>query len=819
MTENDLPLLSNISDSRARHYLISLNPSFETKVFLGRVIIFFEVTSPCEKRGKCCTRKCFCNNGGEVLDISRLEESTLTSGKLSDNNTSAEMNSSVHGELDDTPDFELVLDCCDINIKHVKEVLCNKCEVEDYLDPNHLRNCSNDINFWTSKKQSALQFEVSEWCVKIVKPGIKCVEKFPQVVYIEYETTTTGKSVFWQNDQDGNPCVYTPGAPINNRSLLPCQDPPSAMATWQAWITVSEGYYVSMTGDEVHIWCSGTITMADKKSEASSENNISQSSLKLNPLVSELLPSEDVSTSKSQICFYYCTSMVLPIATIAIAIGKWSVKKLIMPKLVSEKEHSDAKQQELIDSFKNICKHYEYPCHMKKDWTSDTKITVVYPKSFSELTIKALCNFLPCAVKAAVQLLSLYPCHRIEVVILPRNFGSLGLASPNLIFLSPSIAIDDISAFIRIAHEISHAWFGINIGAQDWTEEWISEGFASYMEDLIFTEAYLEYQKGLSSDLCDRNTESSSVKNMHTLEMMVTHTQLAELADLRAHLRYRTLRSELENSNEDLQRLQPMQGESLVEQGISYVKDGLNPEKTFLQIHYLKGYFLLKFLTKIVGKEKFSNAMRAYVVHYHGQLVLSEEILNFFIAKCPKILEEISLEFLLKNWLHQPGLNKETVDMYGVISNSLSLQVLEHFHFWEMFNKQFLKGSGKKLKCELYQLVFPDQVVLLFEYLMELPKIHSRILSNVFVYYKITKMNADVRHRWCELVIKHSFHDLSEVERFLLNDQSMGVYLYGELMITRRANHRKLAQKVFSNSKDLMDENTRITVQTMLYGE
>ncbi|XP_064090013.1 aminopeptidase O-like [Macrobrachium nipponense] len=808
MTENDLPLLSNISDSRARHYLISLNPSFETKVFLGRVIIFFEVTSPCEKKGKCCTRKCFCNSGGEVLDISKVEENTLTGGRIIDDNTNAEVSSSFHGELDDIPDFELILDCCDINVKLVKEVLCNKCEVENYLDPNHLRNCSNDIKFWIGKKQSPLQFEVSEWCLKIVKPGIKCVEKFPQVVYIEYETTPIGKSVFWQNDQDGYSCVYTPGAPINNRSLLPCQDPPSAMATWQAWITVSEGYYVSMTGDEVQTLCSGT--KADNKSEVSSENNVPQSSLKLNPVVSELLPSEVMLTGKSQKCFYYCTSMVLPIATIAIAIGKWSVRKVIMPKLVSEKQCSDAKQQKLIDSLKNICKHYEYPCHMKKDWTSDTKITVVYPKSFSELTIKALCNFLPCAVKAAVQLLSVYPCHRIEVVILPRNFGSLGLASPNLIFLSPSIAIDDISAFIRIAHEISHAWFGINIGAQDWTEEWISEGFATYMEDLIFTEAYLEYQKGLFSDLCGRNTASST---------MVTRTQLAELADVRAHLRYRTLQSELENSSEDLQRLQPMQGESLVEQGINYVKDGLNPEKTFLQIHYLKGYFLLRFLTKIVGKEEFSKAMTAYVVHYHGQLVLSEEILNFFIAKCPKILEEISLAYLLKNWLHQPGLNKETVDMYGMISNSLTLQVLEHFHFWEMFNNKFLTGSGKKLKCELYPLMFPDQVVLLFEYLMDMPKIHSRILSNIYVHYKITKMNADVRHRWCELVIKHSFHDLSEVERFLLNDQSMGVYLYGELMITKRANHRKLAQKVFSTSKDLMDENTCIIVQTMLYGE
>lgn len=41
----------------------------------------------------------------------------------------------------------------------------------------------------------------------------------------------------------------------------------------------------------------------------------------------------------------------------------------------------------------------------------------------------------------------------------------------------------------RICHEIAHSWFGLVIGAKDWTEEWISEGFATYLEDIIWAEA------------------------------------------------------------------------------------------------------------------------------------------------------------------------------------------------------------------------------------------------------------------------------------------------------------------------------------------
>ena len=64
---------------------------------------------------------------------------------------------------------------------------------------------------------------------------------------------------------------------------------------------------------------------------------------------------------------------------------------------------------------------------------------------------------------------------------------------------------------IRLAHEISHSWFGLVIGALDWTEEWLSEGFATFAEGHIHKRA----MEILSEEFNSAEIQSSSPENQY----------------------------------------------------------------------------------------------------------------------------------------------------------------------------------------------------------------------------------------------------------------------------------------------------------------
>jgi len=59
------------------------------------------------------------------------------------------------------------------------------------------------------------------------------------------------------------------------------------------------------------------------------------------------------------------------------------------------------------------------------------------------------------------------------------------MENPNLTFVTPILVVGDKSYTYVIAHEIAHSWAGNLLTNEFWTDLYINEGFATYLEKRI----------------------------------------------------------------------------------------------------------------------------------------------------------------------------------------------------------------------------------------------------------------------------------------------------------------------------------------------
>ncbi|XP_040435519.1 aminopeptidase O isoform X2 [Falco naumanni] len=712
--KDDLPLMANTSYMLVKHYVLDLDVDFRSKVIEGIIVLFFETgsqyrkTSSTGKEGcwsqfdEACKRRasepCYipvpnlsaCSSKMERNDFAvcgkHEEDTSDKNGNHSNEEQASGMSSSKdccdienHGNKD----FLLVLDCCDLSVLKVEEIdVAAVAGIEEFVrsakltdSSKELENLRNQIvhelvalpadrwkeqlRYFTCCSQAPgcgeLLFTTDTWSLEIRKSGIQTPADFPHAIRIWYKTKPEGRSVTWTTDQSGRPCVYTVGSPINNRALFPCQEPPVALSTWQASVRAAAGFVVLMSG----------------------ENS-----------------AEPVQLREGILSWYYYVTMPMPASTFTIAVGCWQEVKQqsFTAAIQSNIEFSLPSSQADFRWHEEICSHVEYPCRFQ-DSAARLQAVIPYrvfaPWCLMERCEECLIQLIPRCLSAAYTTLGTHPFSRLDVLIVPSNFSSLGMASPHIIFLSQSVILGGSHLCgTRLCHEIAHAWFGLAIGAHDWTEEWISEGFATFLEDTFWARA-----------------------------QQLSHGEVKGQQELKALLRWRRLRDEVQNSEEELQVLRPKKESTgeLSESGASVVKHGLKAEKIFMQVHYLKGYFLLRFLARAIGEASYFASLRKFVHKFHGRLVLSQDFLCMLLEDIPEQQKSgLTVESIIQNWLDTPGIPKPLQEEGETWQECpLVQQVSAEVTKWMQANQRIRKSGKKKRKQD--EVVFQKEVLFLIQ--------------------------------------------------------------------------------------------------------
>ncbi|XP_067839286.1 aminopeptidase O isoform X1 [Heptranchias perlo] len=819
--KDDLPLMANTGYMLVRHYVLDLAVNFNRKVINGTIVLFLETNKTHKKvsntmgTGWCPYSQALfeteqpgpsCNPTARVTDCASADKlsnrSNHSDGRVTNVNSCNHSNkewangsSGTREHCSDGEDFVLVLDCCDLVVNKVEEVnVIAAAGIEklirmDMPEPEggiYSRRLQRDLQSsivddilglaaerWQEQHRyylqcsqapgcGELQFQTDMWSLKIKKAGIQTHKDFPRVVRIWYETKPEGGSVRWTKDQSGRPCVYTAGSPINNRALFPCQEPPLAMATWQASVWAPEGSVVLMSGENC---------------------------------------AEQHHAGALSKWFYYVT-MLMPASTFTIAVGYWvevKPERTIRSQMLSPSSSSCIHESCSVSL--PTCGHPAYPCRFQNPIAQAQDCIphrVFAPDCLKLRSQEVLLPLVAQCLSAARCVLGTHPFSRVDVLIVPASFSSLGMACPHIIFLSQSVLSGrNHLCGVRLCHEIAHAWFGLAIGARDWTEEWISEGFATYLEDVFWANA----QK-------------------------LSQEEAKEQQQLKSLLRWRRLRDEIQNSEEELQVLRPNKEKTgeVSDSGATIVKHGLNPGKIFMQVHYLKGYFVLHYLENRVGQKAFLRFFRLLVERFHGQLILSRDFLHMFMENFSQLRSQgLSLEAIYQDWLDVAGLPKPLLDdALKWTENRLVREVQNEVTKWVEINQKDRKSSFKRKRRRKDEVTFKellqDQLVLLLELLLEVKSLSSRTLQRLQKQYCLREQDAEVRHRWCELVIKHK-HTVAygDLINFLEQDQAMGVYLYGELMVNEDARQQQLVHRCFTMLQEEMDPCLQKVVAEMIF--
>ncbi|KAM6965428.1 aminopeptidase O [Aplochiton taeniatus] len=843
-SSDDLPLRANTNHILIRHYVLDLTVHLDRRAIRGTVVLFFEpgpgaMDETGEGDGK-AIRSGAALRGGDETECTSKAAACGEKGPLGGPESRADV-AGWRGLLDtDTSwentgngDFTLVLDCCDLRVLQVEEVdilsvpgMLNLAEEVGDKGPA-VRSTSQSAALvqrlvslpseqWRqqhrlfskcsrapgTKGGGTLRFHTDCWSLQVRKWGARTPWEFPRALRVCYETRPEGASVRWTRDQDNRECVYTAGSPINNRALFPCQEPSVAMSTWQARVRAPSNCVVLMSGEN------------------------------------QAQPTVDHNTGISTWDYY--VTMPMPASTFTLAVGHWQQASVggsyaTENGVQGRTEHGCEEGAEVRDStaqasstdpasrsaaalhdaglearepnavnHQNVpCRHGDYPCRFRNQraWAQEVVPHRLFaPACLLQKAQAGVLPLLPVCLAAAHSVLGVHPFPRLDLLIVPAGFSSLGMASPHVVFLSQSAlcagqgpAAQSLCGS-RLCHELAHAWFGLAIGARDWTEEWISEGFATYLEDVLWARA----------------RQLSSVES-------------EEQGTLKALLRWRRLSDEVHNSQEELQILRPnleCTGQSS-ESGSSTVKHALNPEKTFMQVHYLKGYFLLRFLASQVGEQRFLDFFRLFVRKYHGQLILSQDFLRLLLASFPYMESQgLTLDAISAEWLDRPGLPEWLSEGSAVWSQTrLVEEVKAEIIKWIPSSQTHGKGRKRKRAGPKvnYKELTPDQLVLLLELLLEEAELSVPSLQTIKRTYNLPNQDAEVGHRWCELVVKHKHRPAyGDLEDFLLHHQAMGVYLYGELMVQEDSEQQALAQRCLSLVQDEMDQSARRVVEEMV---
>ncbi|XP_029471177.1 aminopeptidase RNPEPL1 [Rhinatrema bivittatum] len=372
---------------------------------------------------------------------------------------------------------------------------------------------------------------------------------------------------------------------------------------------------------------------------------------------------------------------------------------------------------------------------------------------------------------AAESLYGPYIWGRYDLVFLPPSFPIVAMENPCLTFIISSILDSDEFLIIDVIHEIAHSWFGNAVTNATWEEMWLSEGLATYAQRRITAETY-----GAAFTCLET---AFRLDALHRQMKLLGHDTPVSKLQVKLEL-------------------------------------GVNPSNLMNLFTYEKGYCFVYYLSQLCGDlKRFDSFLRAYIEKYMFCSVVAQDLLDSFLNFFPELQEKCvesreGLEF--ERWLNATGPPLAEPDLSQGSSFTNPVETLCELWTADPLDASIAAANIDITTWRTFQTVlFLDRLLdrspLPHEVMVRLSKSYSSLLDS---------MNAEIRIRWLQLVVRNNYYpDLYRVRRFLESQMSRmyTIPLYEDLCASSL---NPFALEVFYQTQNQLHPNLRKTIQQIL---
>ena len=224
-----------------------------------------------------------------------------------------------------------------------------------------------------------------------------------------------------------------------------------------------------------------------------------------------------------------------------------------------------------------------------------------------------------------------------SIIVMPPSFPWGGMEHVNANQVSHTLLAGDKSMLSTAIHEITHSWFGNDVGCKNWNHFWINEGINVFMErkmlEYYFSEEYakIDYYTGNTSMYYDD------------------------------FLRY--------GLNDSYSSLYPDIGDD-------------DPEKSFSLVPYEKGSQFMYYVETLLGDAGMQAMLRAFIGHFSQQAIDEDDFQVWYegwvTENFPDNATEIIELTMWDTWVREPGNGPVTIDVATIALDEAELLAMEY---------------------------------------------------------------------------------------------------------------------------------------------